>query len=196
MVSSPVTLPTGADEAGGPPSFKFYELRDNLLSRQLHLIDRLPGAVETPELLIVPDTNALLADPALAQWVLGDEPATIVVPQQVVAELDRKKAEGNEKVAKKADSIIRRFREYGRRGDTLAGVKLVGKRLFKELPDSPDMSLVPDLDPNHADDRILASAVAISAAHTSSRVVLVTRDRNLQNKARLRGLVAIDVSDI
>jgi hypothetical protein len=30
LVSSPVTLPTGADEAGGPPSFKFYELRDNL----------------------------------------------------------------------------------------------------------------------------------------------------------------------
>jgi hypothetical protein len=24
------TLPTAADEAGGPPSIKFYELRDNL----------------------------------------------------------------------------------------------------------------------------------------------------------------------
>src|SRR3954467_12923053 len=30
LVWSPVTLPTGADEAGGPPSFKFYELRDYL----------------------------------------------------------------------------------------------------------------------------------------------------------------------
>src|SRR4051812_18652025 len=28
------TLPTAADEAGGPPSMKFYELRDNLRLRR------------------------------------------------------------------------------------------------------------------------------------------------------------------
>jgi hypothetical protein len=29
------TLPAAADEAGGPPSIKFYELRDNLWGRRL-----------------------------------------------------------------------------------------------------------------------------------------------------------------
>jgi hypothetical protein len=29
------TLPTAADEAGGPPSIKFYELRDNLTTPPL-----------------------------------------------------------------------------------------------------------------------------------------------------------------
>jgi hypothetical protein len=31
------TLPAAADEAGGPPSIKFYELRDNLPPRKLDL---------------------------------------------------------------------------------------------------------------------------------------------------------------
>jgi len=152
------------------------------------LIDGLPGAV---------DTNALLQDPALEDWVLGDEPATIVVPQQVVAELDSKKVDGNERIARKAESLIRRFREYGRRGDTLSGVKLSNNRLFRELPLTPDMSAMPEsLDPAHPDDRILATAVALSARHISSRVVLVTRDRNLQNKARMLAIPAVDVSEL
>src|SRR4051794_6372335 len=39
LVWSPVTLPTGADDAGGPPSFKFYGLRDNLLGMAQNFIE-------------------------------------------------------------------------------------------------------------------------------------------------------------
>src|SRR5215213_6157482 len=35
------TLPTAADEAGGPPSIKFYELRDNLRNCSRHFLSRL-----------------------------------------------------------------------------------------------------------------------------------------------------------
>jgi hypothetical protein len=33
------TLPAAADEVGGPPSIKFYELRDNLLERPWPVFD-------------------------------------------------------------------------------------------------------------------------------------------------------------
>lgn len=169
---------------------------DAALSKQLQIIERLPGAVEPGALLVIPDTNALLQDPALEDWVLGDETAWVVIAQQVVTELDAKKVDGNDKVRAKAETLIRRFREYGRRGDTLAGVKLAGNKMFRELPLAPDMTLVPSLDPAHADDRILASALHLAALRLTSRVVLVTRDRNLQNKARFFRLPAVDVAEL
>jgi transcription elongation factor GreA len=48
LVWSPVTLPTGADEAGGPPSIKFYELRDNLTPSALSP-QRVRGLMLTPD---------------------------------------------------------------------------------------------------------------------------------------------------
>jgi len=186
--------------ADGPPAGTIAGVTDAVeraISRQLEMLDGLPGAVEPPITLIVPDTNALLYDPAIEEWVLGEQPVCIITVQQVTSELDLKKAEGNEKVAAKAESLIRRFKEYSRRGNTFEGVKLVGKTLFREVPLTPDMSRMPAwLDPTHADDRILAAALHLAATHLSSRVVLVTRDRNLQNKARLVGLPAVDVVDL
>lgn len=103
----------------------------------------------------------------------------------------------NRPVAEKAMQLIRRFKEYARRGDTFEGVVLAGKRSLRELPFSPDASQMPgELDSDHADDRILATALHLSALHLNSRVVLVTRDRNLQNKARFWRLPAVDVADL
>jgi len=39
------TLPTAADEAGGPPSIKFYELRDNLRASRESRFPR-PAAIQ------------------------------------------------------------------------------------------------------------------------------------------------------
>jgi hypothetical protein len=167
------------------------------ISRQLALIEDLPGALELPTTMVVPDTNALLHNPALEEWALGEEPVCIVTVQQVTSELDLKKGSHNEKVAAKAESLIRRFKEYSRRGDTFAGVKLAAGKTFREVPLTPDMTRMPaSLDPDHADDRILAAALHLAATHLSSRVVLITRDRNLQNKARFARLPAVDIADL
>jgi predicted ribonuclease YlaK len=48
-----------------------------------------------------------------------------VVAAQVVAELDSKKQD--RAIGKKAASLISRFKEYARRGDTRRGVPLAGK---------------------------------------------------------------------
>jgi hypothetical protein len=187
-------------DARGPPAGSLAEVTDAIgdtVAAQLALIEGLPGSVESPATLVVPDTNALLHDPAIEDWAVGDEPASIVICHQVTAELDAKKMSANRPVAEKATQLIRRFKEYARRGDTFEGVVLAGKRSLRELPFSPDISQMPDqLDVDHADDRILATALHLSALHLSSRVVLVTRDRNLQNKARFWRLPAVDVADL
>lgn len=168
------------------------------LNLQQAQISALPGTDEPAGLIFVPDTNALLADPAIEEWVLGDfAPVTIVVPPQVVTELDAHKVRGNDRIAPKADSLIRRFKEYSRRGNTLDGVKLVGNTVFRETAHTPNFDLLPDgLDRNHGDDQILASAIELSFVHLTSPVILVTRDRNLQNKARRLRLPTVDVADL
>ena len=71
-------------------------------------------------------------------------PRSSLSPQQVIAELDSKKVEGNPKIARKAESLIRRFREFERRGDTLSGVKLSDNRQFRESTLTPDVSAMPE----------------------------------------------------
>jgi hypothetical protein len=163
------------------------------LDHQLALLDELPAAHRPAATLLVPDTNALIADPDLERWVTP-EPSTIVVPAQVVIELDGKKQDP--KIGKRATSLINRFKEYARRGDTRRGVRLAGERFFREIALHPDMSELPGLDPTHGDDRILATALQLAHRELTSVVTVVTRDRNAQNKARQLELPTVDVADV
>jgi rRNA-processing protein FCF1 len=169
---------------------------EQAVDEQFALVEELPGVHESPRLMLVPDTNALLQDPEIEEWEVGKASSEIVIVSQVQAELDSHK-NSDRKTAGKAAKLIRKFKEYGRRGDTLAGVALAGQRRFREIPVRPDMSLAPNwLDASEADDGILAAALEIASRSPSSTVVLVTRDRGLQNKARAAGLPAVDVDDL
>lgn len=190
------TVVIRSTSSDGPPAGDVPTVRGYVhasFDRQLELIRELPNAHRPSATLVVPDTNALIADPDIERWVIP-EPATIVVPAQVVAELDAKK--NDPKIGAKATGLIKRFKEYGRRGNTLTGVKLQKGRDFRELALQPSMSGLPMLDRNHADDRILAAAIELSEREIASRVVVVTRDRNMFNKARLLELAAADVADM
>ncbi len=189
-----------ADSEPGPPAGDVQTARQSAhdaFDKQLELLDMLPAAHEPAQTLIVPDTNSLLQDPEIEEWTTGKDPATIVIVPQVQSEIDDKKKIGNEHIKPKAQSLVKRFKEYSRRGDTFEGVPLKGPLSFKEVPIDPDMQNAPDwLDPDHRDDRILASALQLADTHLTSRVVLITRDRNFQNKARMARLPAVDVEDL
>lgn len=172
------------------------EAVEQAVDKQFTLIEELPGTHETPRLILVPDTNALLQDPEIEDWEVGSSSCEFLIVSQVQAELDAHK-NSDRKTAGKAAKLIRKFKEYSRRGDTLEGVILAGSTSFREIPIKPDMALAPDwLDPGEADDRILAAALGIASKAPSCTVVLVTRDRGLQNKARSAGLPAVDVDDL
>jgi predicted ribonuclease YlaK len=52
------------------------------------------------------------------------------------------------------------------------------------------------LDPNHEDDRIIASALDLQVRHPADSVILVTSDINLQNKAQAAMLTFADTDDM
>src|SRR5262249_4002166 len=145
------------------------------------------GTNQSEELLLVPDTSALYRNPALEEWAT-DQRATLVLVPQVVRELDRHKVDHpNPDVRKKAESVIRRFEELANRGDTFAGVKLAGKLSFREVALDPDPNSI-GLHRENDDDRLLASALDLKWGTPAGRVLLVTADKNMRNKARFLDL--------
>ncbi len=146
------------------------------------------------ERLLVADTNALLFKPDLDQWAPPGGDWTVVLVPQVLRELDGLKMRRD--LAEKATGVIKRIKEYGRRGDTFEGVTIAGDLKFQEVAVDADMSdTLTWLRAGHADDELLASALELRTENLQAVVALATRDRNLQNKAGLARLPYLDVED-
>lgn len=153
---------------------------------QSQLLDHLYSAKEG-ECLIVPDTNALIYNPALEAWTFEQPDSfTIVLLPVVLQELDSLKSPSrNESVRKKAERLIRTVKEYRRRGSLLDGVTIRQNTItLRAIAGEPDPnSYLTWFDPARADDRLLASTISIMREHPRAQVLIVTRDINLQNKA-------------
>ena len=68
---------------------------------------------------------------------------------------------------------------------------------MREVPVDADMrNTLSWLRAGHEDDELLASVLELKWRDLSAEVVLVTRDRNLQNKARFARVDYVDVEDI
>ena len=143
----------------------------------------------------MPDTNALIHKPELESWQLGPGRWTLVFLPQVVRELDQKKMDS--RIGAKAEAVIGRLKEYGRRGDTFDGVRLAGEVWVREVAIDADMSeTVRWLRAGHADDELLASALELRWCDLRADLQVVTRDRNMQNKARLARMRYRDVEGL
>jgi hypothetical protein len=181
--------PTAPDIAG--TQRKAHEA----VTRQLEVLNSLPSAHEAASTVLVPDTNALIFNPAVESWNVGNDRIVITVLPQVIAELDGKKMDPL--IGEKAKSLIRRFKEFDRRGDTLVGVPVIGKVVFREVAIDSNFGGAPSwLNKRNADDRILAGALDIAQRELASCVILVTRDRNMQNKARRLALPYVDAEEL
>jgi hypothetical protein len=142
----------------------------------------------------IPDTNALVWQPDLTAWSLGE--GTMVIVPTAVSELDILKQRRGA-VADKAAKVIRVLGEMERRGDTFEGVPLRGRSRLRELAIEPTLPFGPPwLDADSPDDRIIRAAIAMSLHDLRAAVYLVTRDRNVRNKARLAGIAVEDPSNL
>ena len=76
---------------------------------------------EGPNSIVIPDTNALLWNPALDDWVLPDVGQfTMQLTPPVLAELDALKVDRrNPAFTRKVESLIRRIKSYRQRGNVL-----------------------------------------------------------------------------
>lgn len=158
----------------------FYEVLD--------LFDR-PGA---SDIVLVPDTNALIAEPDVARYsdLTGTKRYTIVIVPTVLAELDKLKVlHRDPKFRKKVASVIRRLKGMRQQGSLLKGVTVHKTVTVKMIAQEPKFEhTLQWLDPSNDDDRVIASAFEVQLAHPSSVVILVTADVNLQNKAEMANL--------
>jgi hypothetical protein len=187
VLRSPVDLSSTARGPEAPHSQGAAERVRAALAAQVRLTEMVVGEHQAAgELWLVPDTNALLTNPALEEWE-GEEPATIVIVPQVMREVDRHKLHHpNPNVQAKATQLVRRFEEYGRRGDTLEeAVPLSGTLRYRDVAVDADVrASLPWLRPDNPDDQILASVLELRWHNPNRPVTLVTEDRNLRNKAR------------
>jgi len=171
------------------PQAAFEKIAD-----QFDRIDAVIEQLHSPDgaSLVVPDTNALLACPCFDHWAFDwCEDFELIFTPPVLAELDDLKiSHRNPDVREKAESVIRRIKELGRRGDLIAGVPVVkGRILARSVAIEPRVSdTLPWLDPDNNDDRFLASVVELLRDSIRSTVMVVTADINLQNKARFARL--------
>jgi len=151
------------------------------------------------------DTNVLIHDP---QSMFQFEDNIVWVPVEVLEELDRFKAESTTRGANAREvhrRLSERFRttEQMRKGVVLENggrlhvfinpaLKHQGKE-WKLLEESPRSRMALDLFPDleSTDNRILASAAYLADTH-SDNAILVTKDINMQLKARTLGLEAQD----
>jgi hypothetical protein len=157
---------------------------ESLLAQQNlinHLYDSANG-----DAIFVPDTNALLYNPAIESWAFDNAPRfSLILLPTVLSELDSLKINHrNEGVRNKAERIIRQIKDYRRRGNLTEGVTVVKNRIdIVAIATEPDTeSTLPWLDMDNNDDRFIASILEVMRGFPRSPVIIVTRDINLQNK--------------
>lgn len=162
------------------------------LQAQIDSLQDLYGETEDGVLVVVPDTNALLWNPALEEWTLDEANSfEICLVPVVLAELDSLKVNHrNAELRAKAEGLVRRIKGYRGRGSLRDGVPLrQGLSRIRSIAVEPDFTAtLPWLDPSHADDRLVATFVDVMRRNPRSPVLLVTRDVNLQNKMEFAGL--------
>jgi PIN domain len=158
------------------------------LQAQLGLLNNLYGPTGG-DVVYVPDTNALLYNPAIEKWEFDGVPRfTLVVTPTVLSELDDQKVNHrNEAVRDKAEKLIRQMKGYRQRGRLASGVPLVsGRSTILTIATEPNMQItLPWLDPKNNDDRYLATVIEIMRLRPRSVVLAVSRDINFQDKAEL-----------
>lgn len=150
--------------------------------------------------VLIPDTNALIIqpDPSVYSRLVENGRFTFLLTPTVLSELDKLKMfHRDEKVRNKARSVIKRFKGYNQQGDVLEGV-IVNKTIrIQMIATEPDLSrTLPWLDKDNMDDRIIASALEVQVKRPSDKIILVSADLNLQNKARLALLHIADADDL
>jgi PhoH-like ATPase len=135
------------------------------------------------------DTNVLLHDP---NSLLNFEENTVLLPIEVIEEIDRFKRESSE-LGQNARSVSRMLDAFRSEGRLSEGVKLPnGGRLKIIFQKNGHVNGEVALSANTVDNRILSLAASVQKAQPKNQTILVSKDINLRIKADALGLEAED----
>ena len=154
---------------------------------------------EETGIFIIPDTNALLAqtDPVAYRRVAGEARFVFMLLPAVLAELDRLKVEHrNPDVREKAKKAITRIKGWKQQGSLSEGVTVDRTIEVRAEHAEPNMAdSLSWLDASNQDDRIVASVLALQCQYPAARLVLVSGDINLQNKADAASIETVEIPE-
>lgn len=149
-----------------------------------------------PEVILVPDTNALIKVPEIASYgaAIGQTEYTVVILPTVLSELDKLKiTHRNDDFRTKVQSVITRLKGLRQQGNMHEGVKVNKVVTVRMIAYEPDFKKTLSwLDPENNDDRIIAATLEVQREEPSSTVILVTADINHQNKAEMANIPYIE----
>lgn len=151
-----------------------------------------PGWPDLPPLVspvknFILDTNVLLHDP---NSLTNFEENNVILPIEVIEEIDRFKREGSE-LGQNARTVSRRLDELRGEGRLSEGVKLKKGGLLKVVVRTT-ANAKDNGHSHHVDNRILALAQFIRESEPDIPAILVTKDINLRIRADALGLAAED----
>ena len=135
------------------------------------------------------DTNVLLHDP---QSLLSFEDNHVLIPIEVIEEIDRFKRESTE-LGQNARTVSRMLDSFRGDGSLSEGVKLPnGGKLKIAFQRNGHVGGDGRMNGDTVDNRILSLAAAIQKAQPKNPTILVSKDINLRIKADALGLQAED----
>jgi rRNA maturation endonuclease Nob1 len=149
--------------------------------------------------IMIPDANALIRNPDIHTYGddIGSNRYTIIFIPTVLSELDSLKIiRREEEFRKKVESVINRIKGFRQQGSLLDGVITYKTVTVKTIATEPNVKEVLSwLDENVSDDKIIATSLEIQRQNLGAKVVLVTSDINLQNKAEAARLPYIETPE-
>ena len=177
------------------PASNEKNLRDDA-EHFMEILAIIEASGPTPP-VIIPDTNAIIGNPNPAQYrtINGDVSFIFLLLPTVLAELDvLKNTHRNPDFREKVHKVITRVKGWRNQGTLRNGVTVDGTITVRAVAIEPDMQdTLTWLDKENRDDRIIASVLEVQSSYPNARVVLVTGDVNLSNKA---DLARIDTADL
>jgi PhoH-like ATPase len=136
------------------------------------------------------DTNVLLHDP---QSLLSFQEHRVLIPIEVIEEIDRFKRESNE-LGQNARAVSRQLDALRAQGHLSEGVPLPNGGSLRILFQNPKETRNGEhvFGDNTVDNRILSLAANVRQTSPAQRTILVTKDINLRLKADALGIQAED----
>ena len=137
--------------------------------------------------ILIPDTNAIIGEPSPIHYrgIASSDTFIFLLLPTVLAELDAlKNNHRNDDFRKKVTKVITRIKGWRNQGSLREGVTVDRTITVKAVANEPRMGKTLQwLDNSNRDDRIVASVLEVQSAHPNARIILVTGDVNLANKA-------------
>ena len=147
--------------------------------------------------ILIPDTNAIVSNPSPTQYrpIAGNGNFVFLLLPTVLAELDAlKNTHRNPVFREKVNKVITRVKGWRNQGTLRNGVTVDRTITVRAIAIEPSMKdTLKWLDKENRDDRIIASVLEVQSSYPNARVVLITGDVNLLNKA---DFARIDTSDL